>query len=122
MSYKGKKRKVKNPLIWANWKLREQLHAAKEEIAELEIKKSEFFTVALHMKERRPIERCTSLFVSHTYSSLSDAIIAFNFIAKGNGVTFCDYEIKLLDSLGRGLFYFVTSKFHPETESEVTND
>lgn len=122
MSYKGKKRKTKNPLIWANWKLREQLHAAKEEISELETKKSEFYTVAFHVRERRPnFNHVTSLFIHHTYSSLSEAIIVFDFMAKSNGFHACEYEIKLVDKFGRGLFYHVTPNFSPKAESEVSN-
>ena len=82
MKYKGKKRNAKNPLIWVNWKLREQLNEAKHEIESLQRRKSEFFTVSLALRNIQGKVDFTFIKSFHTYS---EALTVFNFVVYSLG-------------------------------------
>jgi hypothetical protein len=114
MKYKGKKRKVKNPLIWANWKLREQLHAAKEEISDLETKKSHFYTFALFIKTK---EGRVVLSYSNTYSNYQEALLIFNFFTNATGFYNCKIRIFIKNQDGIFLDQRIDNNFNLESEA-----
>lgn len=119
MKYKGKKRKVKNPLIWANWKLREQLNEAKHEIAALERKKSEFFTVSLALRNRQGFIDFTFIKTFHT---LPEALLVYNFIIDSLGTTNGEIRVFIENCQSVIIKDYQTPNFHPKTEREVKND
>jgi hypothetical protein len=118
MKYKGKKRKTKNPLIWANWKLREQLHAAKEEISELETKKSEFFTVSFAFRNRQGFIDFNFIKSFHTYS---EALAIFDFVVYSFGTHNGEIRVLIDDCKNRTVKDYYTDNFFGKKGSEVSN-
>lgn len=114
-----KLRKQSEKLLFINWKLREQLHQAKEKIEELESESSKFYTAVVYLRDSQTRQVIFSY--SKTYPTLEQARSILDFFKHGIGISYCERRFFIATYYGTIIEQYVSEKFYPK-ESEVNSD
>ncbi|MCU0393664.1 MAG: hypothetical protein MUE81_21330 [Thermoflexibacter sp.] len=114
-----KVRKQSEKLLFINWKLREELHKAKEKIEELESEKSKFYTAVVYLLDSQT--RKIVLAYSKTYPTIEQARTIVSFFKACIGYDNCEVRTFIFTYYGVITEEFVSKNFYLK-ESEVSND
>lgn len=109
-------RKQSEKLLFINWKLREQLHQAKEKIELLEETSKTFYSISFWVKENNGK---VILFQSMTFPTILEAEKIFDFFKESIGFYLCGIEVQMLNER----HHVIKSYIYPTIqESEVSNE
>jgi hypothetical protein len=108
-------RKQSEKLLFINWKLREQLHEAKEKIEELEAENKKFYTAVVYLLDSQT--RKIVLAYSKTYPTIEQARIIVNFFRLSIGYGNCGVRTFIFTYYGAVTEEFVSKDFYPKERS-----